>query len=60
MEIWFLIGFAYAVIAAMLKTSENNDEYWLEMIACTILGPLCFLWLIASISQDLIYKKRKK
>jgi len=60
MGIWFLIGFIYGVISMYLKDFDRHDESWGELIGCIFLGPLCFLWLAASISQDLIYKKRRK
>lgn len=59
MGYWFLFGLIYAIIAELVKDSED-DGYWIEVIACVFLGPLCLIWLASSISQDLIYKKRKK
>ena len=59
MGYWFLFGLIYAIAAGLVKNSED-DNYWIEVIACDFLGPLCLIWLVSSISQDLIYKKRKK
>lgn len=59
MGIYFLIGLVYAVINGWIR-GLNDDGDWLLTIVWITLWPLCFIALIFTIQEELIFRRKLK